>query len=132
MKDVGALARRSVVTVGFNHTLAEAVRRMTEGKVGAAIVWMEDGQPGIISERDVMRALADGVDMEETRVSTYVTADAVAVSRSWDVVKAARKMIEGGFRHLVVLDDQGGPPGVLSIRDLVGELVAELEGKGQG
>jgi CBS domain-containing protein len=90
---------------------------------------MEDGHPGIISERDVMRALADGVDMEGTLVSKYMTRDAVTAGPSWGIVEAARKMVEGGFRHLVVLDDRGGPPGILSIRDLVGELVAEIEGK---
>ena len=119
MKDVGALTRSSVVTVGLNHALAEAARRMTEAKVGAAIVWMEDGRPGIISERDVMRALADGVDMEGTLVSKYMTRDVVAAGPSWDIVKAARKMVEGGFRHLVVLDDRGEVMGMLSIRDLV-------------
>lgn len=127
--EIGRLASKSLVTVGPRHSVAEAARRMTAQKVGAAIVWMEDGRPGIITERDVMRALTDDTDLEGTPVSKYMTPDAVTGTPSEDALDAAKQMLEGGFRHLVVLDAAGGPTGILSIRDLVTLLVQELEAR---
>ncbi|MGH2748647.1 MAG: CBS domain-containing protein [Actinomycetota bacterium] len=127
--EIGRLASKSLVTVGPRHSVAEAARRMTERKVGAAIVWMEDGRPGIITERDIMRALCERADLEGTPVSKYMTPNAVTGSPSEDALDAAHQMLEGGFRHLVVLDATGGPTGILSIRDLVSLLVQELESR---
>lgn len=127
--EIGPLASKSIVTVGPQHSVAEAARRMTGRKVGAAIVWMEDGRPGIITERDVMRALSDEVDLEGATVAKYMTPDAVTGSPSDDALNAAHQMLEGGFRHLVVVDAAGGPTGILSIRDLVTLLVQELEAR---
>lgn len=121
--DIGVLARRIGVSVGPDHSLAEAARKMNASKVGSAIVFKQDGQPGIITERDLLRAIADGVDLENTTVADYMTPDAISASGKWDVEQAARRMLDGGFRHLVVLDDRGEPVGMLSIRDLLGSLL---------
>lgn len=124
MMEVGAVASRNVVTVGPTHTLQEAARRMAQGKVGSAVV--RDEAPGIITERDLLRAIADGADFSTTEVSEYMTANAITASASWDLVKAARCMQEGGFRHLIILDDDGRLAGMLSLRDLVGPLLDRL------
>jgi CBS domain-containing protein len=54
-----------------------------------------------------------------------MTLDAVAVTASWEVVDAARRMAEGGFRHLIVVDHSGEVTGMISIRDMVSALVEE-------
>ncbi len=120
---IGPLARGSVVSAGPEHTLVEAARRMADAKVGSAVVLTEEGHPGIITERDVLRAVADGVDLETTPISDYMTANAITASPSWDVIEAARTMSRGGFRHLIVLGDQGEVQGMLSLRDLVDALL---------
>lgn len=124
--EIGQLVKRAVVTVGPGHTLAEAAQRMTDRNVGAAVVLFDDEGPGIISERDILRAIAGGCDLRSATVGDHMTSKAVVGSSSWDVNRAARTMIAGGFRHLVVVD-QGSELGILSIRDLVEVLVPESE-----
>jgi CBS domain-containing protein len=125
VSEIGSLAQRISVSVGPDHSLVEAARRMNASKVGSAIVFKQDGQPGIITERDLLRAVADGADLEKTSVADYMTQDAISASGNWDVEQAARRMLGGGFRHLVVLDERGEPVGMLSIRDLVASLLEE-------
>ncbi len=123
--EIGPLVRDAVVTVGPDHTLGEAARLMTARRVGSAVVTGE-GQPGIITERDLLRAVSDGADLDQARVADYMTAQAITASASWDVREATRRMVEGGFRHLVVLGSDGQLTGVLSIRDLAESLLDEL------
>ncbi len=124
--DIGPLVTRQIVTVGPGHSLAEAARRMNAGKVGSAVVATESEQPGIITERDVLRAVAEGANLEAVPVEDYMTSHAITASPSWDVLEAARRMLTGGFRHLVVLGESGQTLGVLSIRDLVRALLQEI------
>lgn len=123
---IGPLVNTRVITVGPGHSLAEAARRMNEAQVGSAVVTTEDGRPGIFTERDLLRAIAEGVDPETAVVEGYMTGHAMTASASWHVVEAAVRMIEGRFRHLIILDPEGGVHGVLSIRDLVGSLLDQL------
>ncbi|MGH2735765.1 MAG: CBS domain-containing protein [Actinomycetota bacterium] len=116
---------RPLVTVGPQHSVADAARKMNERKVGSAVVLTENGEPAIITERDVIRAVADGADLDSAAVAEYMTSNAVCASSSWDVTLAVRTMIERGFRHLIVVGDGGEVVGVLSIRDLVSPLLAE-------
>lgn len=100
---------------------------MTERRIGSAVVICDDGRPGIITERDVLRAVAEGVDPDAATVEDYMTATPITASPHCDVHKAAARMREGGVRHLVVVDDNGNCVGVLSMRDLVQSLLEELE-----
>jgi CBS domain-containing protein len=111
---------RTVLTVGTEHTLREACRLMVERNVGAAVVMSEElPGPGIVTERDVLRAVATGVDLDGTRVSEVMTFEARTATTSWDLETAAAEMVKHGFRHLVVVDDRGSLAGVLSMRDVV-------------
>lgn len=118
--EIGDLVRYDLVTVGPTHSLAEAARRMAARNVGAAIV-LTDESPGILSERDILRAVAASADLELATVAEYMTWSAVVASPHWDVAAAAQTMIEYGFRHLVVIDGNR-EVGILSIRDLAGEV----------
>ena len=123
---IGPLVSKRVVTVGPRHSLTEAARRMNEHGVGSAVVVTEEGHPAIITERDVLRAIAQGGDPGAVLVQDYMTVNAITASASWDVLEAARRMLNGGFRHLIVLGDDGQTIGMLSIRDLVQSLLDEL------
>ncbi len=110
---------REVLVVGPQHTLREASRLMSQRRVGAAVVSDPDGEgTGIITERDVLLALADGQDADSELVGAHLTSDIVFASPDWSLEQAAEAMLRGGFRHLVVLegDDVGG---ILSVRDIV-------------
>ncbi|MGH7748699.1 MAG: CBS domain-containing protein [Candidatus Dormibacteria bacterium] len=117
-----------VLVVGPHHTLVDAARAMLQRRVGAAIVIDGDlAGPGILTERDVMRAVAEGADCARTLVSEYMTYAASTASVSWDLDTAAAEMCRGNFRHLIVVDgDQ--MVGVVSMRDIVGARVREAAG----
>lgn len=125
--EIGPLISRTVLTVGLDHTLAETAKKMGEAAVGAAVVDTDEGFPGIITERDLLRAIASGIDLDEARVADHMTSTPVTASENWDVASAAREMIRGKFRHLIVLDDDRRVSGMLSIRDLVEQLLSDLE-----
>jgi CBS domain-containing protein len=99
-------------------SLEEAADRMNWHQVGALPVF--DGQHlvGIITERDLTAALAEGADPVCTPVSDYMTPTPTVLGPDSELAEAARKMLELGVRHLPVM--QGGRlVGVLSIRDLL-------------
>jgi CBS domain-containing protein len=111
----------SVLSVGPDHTLADAARLMADRNVGAATVLDTDGEgPGIITERDVLRAIAAGQDPTTELVRDHLTANATVGSPHASLEEAARTMDERGFRHLIVCDDvTGDVTGMLSMRDIV-------------
>lgn len=110
---------RIVVTVGPDHTLREAARRMTERKVGAAVVLdNEQAGPGIITERDLLRSNGRGEDIDEERVRDHLADQLIYAYADWPLDKAAEAMVRGGFRHVIVLDGSE-PVGILSMRDVV-------------
>ena len=114
-----------VLAIGPTHTLREAATRMSARKVGAAVVIDGDqNQPGILTERDILDALAQGQDVDGERVQDHSTSDIVVAAPDWPLEKAAAAMVGGGFRHLVVC--RGSEiVGMLSVRDIVRVSVAE-------
>jgi CBS domain-containing protein len=119
--EIRDLVVRDLVTVGPTHTLAQAAKLMNAKRVGSAIVLTEEA-PGILSERDVLRAVADGIDPAAATVADYMTWNAIVATSEWDTMEAARTMLENGFRHLVVIDG-AQEIGILSIRDLMAGLL---------
>lgn len=121
--EIRDLVVRDLVTVGPTHTLAQAAKLMNAKRVGSAIV-MTDEAPGIISERDVLRAVAEGADPNAATVADYMTWNAIVGTSEWDVMEAARTMQQHGIRHLVVIDGASASQiGILSIRDLVAGIL---------
>ncbi len=111
---------RIVLQVGPGHTLREAARQMSERKVGAAVVNDPEAPgPGIITERDVLNAISDGVDPDATTVDQHTTGRGlVFAAPDWSLEEAAAAMVKGGFRHLIVVDE-GDVTGILAMRDIV-------------
>lgn len=123
------VAQRDIVEVRHDDTLSEAAARMRARRVGSAIVTapLPRSEIGIITERDILRALAEGADPGAARVAAYMTGNAVTITAEWHVVEAASTMVEKGFRHLIVVDDEGRAVGVLSIRDVVRALLHDRQ-----
>ncbi|MGH2984776.1 MAG: CBS domain-containing protein [Solirubrobacterales bacterium] len=108
-----------VVTVGPDHTLREAAKRMTKYRVGAAVVFdNEQPAPGIITERDLLRSNGRGEDIDKELVRDHLADQLIYAYADWPLQKAAEEMTRGGFRHVIVLE-QGTPIGILSMRDIV-------------
>jgi CBS domain-containing protein len=108
-----------VLTVGPDHTLRAAARLMGERKVGAAVV-IDPDSPGfaIITERDILMSLAAEEDPSQELVRDHLSDNLITAAPDWSLEQAAEAMIEGGFRHLIVVDGSE-LAGVLSMRDIV-------------
>jgi CBS domain-containing protein len=108
-----------VLSVGPGHTLRAAAKLMADRKVGAAVVIDPDSSgPGILTERDVLAAVGDGVDPDSELVANHLTRDVVFAGPDWSLEEAAAAMVRGGFRHLLVVD-AGEVAGIISVRDIV-------------
>lgn len=92
---------------------------MTERNVGAAVVLDPEAPgPGIVTERDVLRAYAADRPTGDDPVSAHSTERAVFAAPGWSLEQAADEMARGKFRHLIVIED-GLVVGILSMRDIV-------------
>ncbi|WP_310374020.1 CBS domain-containing protein [Catenuloplanes atrovinosus] len=108
-----------VLTVGPDHTLRQAARMMADRGAGSAVVLDPDAEGvGIMTERDLLKAIGAGLDPDTERTGAHLTWDVVYASPGWTLEEAALAMARGGFRHLVVLDD-GEVLGVISVRDIM-------------
>lgn len=117
----------SVVDVTGVTTLREAARMLEDEAIGSLLVDETRGTLGIITERDLVRALADGVDPDEARVEDYLTDDLLTVERDATVLDVVRKMQANEIRHVVVRS-KGSVAGVVSMRAVVDALVEDLSG----
>lgn len=109
----------TVLTIGPQHTLRHAAKQMAARRVGAAVVLDPDADgPGILTERDVLDAVARSQDPDVELAADHLTPDAVVATPDWPLADAAHAMLQGGFRHLVVCDADE-VVGVLSVRDLL-------------
>lgn len=109
----------TVWSVGPDLPLAEACAELERRRVGAVIVCEADQVRGVLSERDVVRAIAGGGAAALSRpVSDYMTADVVFAAPSESVAVLMHRMTDRRIRHLPVLAD-GRLDGVISIGDVV-------------
>jgi CBS domain-containing protein len=119
---VKSIYRSRVVAADADEPLATAATRMRENQVGSLVVLDGEHLDGILTERDLTRAIAEGVDLETMRVADYMAEWPVAVSPDMDVREAVAAMLELECRHLPVVAD-GLVVGMVSIRDLLGTAI---------
>jgi CBS domain-containing protein len=113
------LMNARVVTAVPDERVGDVAARMWAGQVGAAAVMEGDRLVGILTERDLLRAIAEGLSPPVTPVSTCMTADPVWISPDERASAASARMVELHVRHLPVVDD-GRVVGFISARDLLG------------
>jgi CBS domain-containing protein len=112
------IMRVDVIDVEPAATLQEAAQKMKEEKISSVLVTEDGYLIGILTERDMVKAVAEGIDTELVHVRDYMTSAPVAVNPDTTVEEAAKIMFEAGFRHLPVVDGERELKGVVSIRDL--------------
>ena len=110
---------RYVVTVSPDQTLEVAAQMMIERSVGSAVITSNGAIEGIVTERDVLRAVARGLVPWNTKVAECMTPKPLTVGPSDIAEEAIRTMLNGGFRHLPVVE-KGALVGIVSLRDLMG------------
>lgn len=119
---------RDVATARADVSVKEIVDQLAEFKVGAMVVLDDnDGVCGIISERDIVRALSsEGEGMLSRPVRDFMTRDVVTCSEMDTVAELMERMTSGRFRHLPVVTS-GALVGIVSIGDVVKRRVSEAE-----
>ena len=127
LRDIGI---RHLLTISPNTTLRRAAAVMTDRGVGSAVVIDDGNVTGIVTERDILHAVAGNTDLDATQVTEVMTRDPVSGEPGWDIVRGVKVMVDGGFRHLLVME-MNDPVGIVSLRDLMdamADLVADQEG----
>jgi len=119
---------RTVTTIEPERTLGDAVRLLDERRIGAVVVGDGDHAVlGIISERDIVRALAkNGAAALDEPVSRYMTGKVVTCTGRSSISELMELMTERKFRHVPIVED-GRLNGIVSIGDVVKHRVAEIE-----
>jgi CBS domain-containing protein len=108
---------RDLLTVSPGDSLSEVAQRMVDRDVGAVLVMDGSDLSGILTERDVLRAVAAGIE-DKTVVADFMTRDPETMAPEDTTQHAATLMIHGGFRHLPLVEGDE-VVGMLSIRDLM-------------
>jgi CBS domain-containing protein len=125
---IGNHMSRDLLSVSADERVADAARRMVDRGVGAVLVMDGERLAGILTERDVLRAVAEG-HVEDARVSERMTRHPETVEASESTEHAASLMIHGGFRHLPVTEG-GAVVGIVSIRDLMRVVLEDSAPRG--
>jgi CBS domain-containing protein len=107
---------------GPETTIVEAAVAMEGSDIGSLAVVEGRDLVGLITERDIRRSVAEGIELAAT-VSSIMSADPDTFDPDLDVWDAAAWISESGYRHLPVVDDEGVLLGVVSVRDLLKALV---------
>ena len=128
MPVIGNHMSRDLLSVGADARIADAARRMVDRGVGAVLVMDGARLAGILTERDVLQAVAEG-RVDEASVAERMTRHPETVEASESTAHAASLMIHGGFRHLPVTDG-GSVIGIISIRDLMRVVLEDSAPRG--
>jgi CBS domain-containing protein len=108
-----------LLNVGPEHTIRQTAQLMSARRVGSALVHDPEGAGvGIITERDILYAIGNGLDPDVEKTATHITWDVVYAGPNWTLEEAAAAMVRGGFRHLVVMEGDE-VLGVISVRDIL-------------
>lgn len=127
-KTVADALRERVVAITTDQTLEEAARTMLDrGVTALAVIDVDSRDPGIITERDLGRAMASDNDPRRQLVRDFVTTDVIAATSDWTLERAARTMTKGHIRHLMVVDDHK-VIGILSVTEIVAAWVRGADG----
>ena len=115
---VRELVNGNVIWIGPDGTLRQAALLMMFNEVGSVAVEVDGAMEGILTERDILRAVADDADLDQDRVRTWMTEYPDSFTPDMNVEEAAEWMLATGFRHLPVVDGDE-ILGVISIKDVL-------------
>lgn len=131
VKAILSVKGNAVVTARPDVTLTELCKILAQKGIGAVLVTdASEVILGIISERDIVRALARGAASLSDPVSAHMTAQVITVTEDATVASLMSRMTSGRFRHLPVVRD-GRLCGVISIGDVVKHRLAEMENESE-
>jgi len=121
-------ASRKPVSVPETATVLEAVKTMVKERIGAVVVMKGKKMTGIFSERDVLdKIVLARRDPAKTKISAVMTSDVLSIPAPGDDSEAATTMAEHHIRHLPIVDGKKKVVGVVSLRHVMEDRIADLE-----
>jgi CBS domain-containing protein len=121
-------ASRPPISVQETATVLEAVKTMVKERIGAVVVMKGKRMTGIFSERDVLdKIVLARRDAAKTPISAVMTADVLSIPAPGDEAVAAEKMAANHIRHLPIVDAKKKVVGMVSLRHVMEERIADLE-----
>lgn len=116
---ITVLAPRKPATVAAKVSVQAAIDEMVERKIGCLLIVDGDQLVGIFSERDVLNKVTPEMGALQKPVSEFMTVKPMAIRKQDSIAYALHSMDIGGYRHLPVVDDNGRPTGIISVRDIL-------------
>jgi CBS domain-containing protein len=126
MATLGELMTREVLAAAPEDTLGETATKMVDRGVGSVVVSDFGRVIGILTERDMLRAMADRTHPSQARVREWMTPDPVTATPDMTAEDAARVMLDRNFRHLPVIEGARAV-GIVSIRDVAQWITEQVE-----
>ncbi len=122
------IASSPATLINASGTVEDAVKLMVAERIGAVAVVDDGSLVGIFTERDLMtKVVATGIDAKNTKISDVMVSNPACVTADTPRSEALDTMLSGRFRHLPVIDDDGGLTGMVSIRDLLQHQMTRLQ-----
>jgi CBS domain-containing protein len=123
---IADVMRQEFITVAPEDTLGEVARKMVDKNMGAVIVKDYGRLVGILTERDMLKAMAARVHTSEARVRQWMTPDPITITAETPLDEASQIMLDNGFRHLPVMEGTA-VVGYVSLRRVAGALQTAAE-----
>lgn len=119
---VGSAHLNEPLAITPDATVAGALQLLRAKRTGAVLVCDSVGLVGIFTERDALKLMADGADLN-VPIADVMSSEPVTLSATETVASAIKKMSDGGYRHLPIVEDNGQPSGMAAVHGIVRYLV---------
>ncbi len=122
------LEPREPITVSPATAVRDVLTMLIDRGIGCVLVVDQDALVGVFTERDALRKLAGNLDqLGDLPVSQFMTPSPQTLDIEAKVAFAVRSMDQGGYRHLPIVDQEGKPTGVVSVRDILHYLSDKMQ-----
>jgi CBS domain-containing protein len=121
---ISVVVADAIIRVPPGASVVDVARALTEASVGLVVVGEGADLAGVVSERDIIAAVAEGLDLSTTTARQIAQVDLVWCQLTATVAEVAVEMMERYVRHVLVEDD-GRLVGIVSARDVLGVYAAE-------
>ena len=118
---------KKLKTIGGLDTIRDASNMMFSQDIGSLLIIDLEELVGIITERDVLRAIGEGCNPDEAKVKDYMTSNPITIKISEDLWSVRKIMIERKFRHMPVVNESDAVVGIASLRDVLAECAKSKE-----
>lgn len=121
-KTIRSLSPPAPISITPKTTVGDAIQTLVEKRIGCLLVENGEELVGIFTERDVLNRVSETPAVMDRPVEEFMTKTPTTVRVDDSIAYALHAMDLGGYRHLPVIDGQGKPTGIISVRDILGYL----------